>query len=126
MNTGKRIIAVAEVALILPAAIFMVALALREWRPLHYEPTHIAQQIVKWYTVRPWTWPVLMVRLPSAVFVTGCATLLWIWHTDRTSRKSAPPTDDSVEVDPSTLVIAATTLTAGYFLAIIAMHMLVN
>lgn len=126
MTTVKRIIATAEVMLILPAALFMAALAVRGWRTLPDEPTHPAQQIVGWYTSRSWTFPVLLVRLPCAVLLTGCATLLWVWYADRASRKTAPPADDSLQVDASTLIIAATTLTAGYILAVIAMHLIVN
>jgi hypothetical protein len=90
MNTGKRIIAAPEVILILPTALFMAALAVRGWRSPEQEPTHVAAHIVRWYTVRSWTFPVLIVRLPCAVLLTGCATLLWSWHADRASRKAAP------------------------------------
>jgi hypothetical protein len=126
MNTVKRVIATAEVVLILPAALFMAALAVREWRPLQHEPTHTARLIVAWYTSRSWTFPALLVRLPAAVLVTGCATLLWVWSADRASRKTTPRADDSLQVDASTLIIAATTLTAGYILAVIAMRLFVN
>jgi len=126
MNSVKRIIAMAEVVLIFPAALFISALAVRGWRLPQSDPTGTAHQIVKWYTVRSWTFPVLLVRLPCVVLVTGCAALLWIWYDGRASRKTAPQADDPPRVNASTLVIAATTLTAGYILAVIAMQTLIN
>ena len=126
MNSVKRIIATAEVVLIFPAAFFMSALAVRGWRPPPSDPAGTAHQIVKWYTVRWWTFPVLLVRLPCVVLVTGCATLLWIWYDGRASRKTAAQADHPPRVTASTLIIAATTLTAGYILAVIAMQTLIN
>lgn len=124
--TVKRIIAMAEVVLILPAALFMSALAVRGLRSPQHEPTGPAHQIVKWFTVRAWTFPVLLVRLPCVVLATGCATLLWIWYDDRASRRTAPPAGAPLRVNAATVAIVATTLTAGYILAVIAMHMLAS
>ena len=126
MGTGKRIIAAVEVALIFPAGLFMTALAVRGWRPPPHGPKHLAHHIVEWYTVRPWTFRVLLVHLPYVVFVTGCATLLWGWYSDRASRKVTPQADAPPRVAPATLVIAAATLAAGYILTIIAMQSLAD
>src|SRR3984893_18817314 len=71
-----RIIAVMELVLIFPAALFMTALALRNLEPLQYEPAHSAQQLVMWYAGRMWTLWVLLFGLPFTVLVSGCAELL--------------------------------------------------
>src|SRR5580693_6637457 len=71
-----RVIAALELVLILPAALFMTALALRNVQPLQYEPAHSAQQLVLWYAGRMWTLWVLLFGLPFTVLVSGCAELL--------------------------------------------------
>jgi hypothetical protein len=43
-----RIIVVLEAVLILPAALFMTALAMRNLQPPQYESAHIAQKLVMW------------------------------------------------------------------------------
>src|ERR1700737_5394579 len=80
MNTIKRTIAATELLLIFPAVVFMTALFVRELQPLQYEPAHTAQQIVNWYAVRPRVglW-VLLIALPFAVLIIGCAALLRSW-----------------------------------------------
>ena len=60
-----------------PAALFMMALFVRNLQPLQYEPARTAQRIVDWYAVRPriGLWG-LLIALPLAVLLTGCSTLL--------------------------------------------------
>jgi hypothetical protein len=79
MATNKRIIAATELVLIFPAALFMTAVVTRHLQPLEYEPAHTAQQIVTWYSVRHWTLWVLLIGMPFAAMLTGCATLLRNW-----------------------------------------------
>src|SRR5216684_8231178 len=77
-----RIIAVLELVLIFPAALFMTALMLRNLQPLQYEPARSAQQLVMWYAGRMWTLWVLLLGLPFIVLVSGCAELLRSWNRD--------------------------------------------
>jgi len=120
-----RIIAVMELMLIFPAALFMIALALRNLQPLQYEPAHSAQQLVMWYAGRMWTLWVLLLGLPFTVLVSGCAALLLSWDRDivppLTARSLA-----MVRAHLATLFIAATTLIAGVILAIVVLHVLAN
>jgi len=126
MRTLTRVIAGVEIALICPAALFMTALVVRTLQPSHDEPAHIAQQIVMWYSVRMWTLWLLLLALPVAVLVTGCATLLRNWNRDvvqpQTVRRSLALIRDPL----ATLFVAATTLTAAGILAIVVLHMLAN
>jgi hypothetical protein len=83
-----RIIAVLELVLIFPAALFMTALMLRNLQPLQYEPARSAQQLVMWYAGRMWTLWVLLLGLPflylSAAapncYAVGTATLFFRSH----------------------------------------------
>jgi hypothetical protein len=121
-----RIIAVLELVLIFPAALFMTALMLRNLQPLQYEPARIAQQLVMWYAGRMWTLWVFLLGLPFIVLVSGCAELLRSWNRDiilpLTSRKSLA----MVRAHLASLFLAATTLIAGVILAIAVLHVLAN
>ena len=121
-----RIIAVLELVLIFPAALFMTALMLRNLHPLQYEPARSAQQLVMWYAGRMWTLWVLLLGLPFIVLVSSCAELLRSWNRDiilsLTSRKSLA----MVRAHLASLFLAATTLIAGVILAIAVLHVLAN
>jgi hypothetical protein len=121
-----RIIAVTELILIFPAALFMTALVLRNLQPLQYEPAHTAQQLVMWYAGRMWTLWVLLLGLPFTVLVTGCAALLYRWRRDVVPALTARQWLAMVRARLATLFIAATTLIAGVILAIVVLHVLAN
>ena len=126
MNTIKRAIAATELLLIFPAALFMTALFVRNLQPQQYEPAHTAQQIVMWYAGRQWTLWVLLIALPFAVLVTGCATLLRSWNDDVELPHAARQTLAAIRAHLATLFVAAATLTAGGVLVIVILHMLAN
>jgi hypothetical protein len=117
MHTGKRAIATTELLLILPATLFMTALVVRTLQPLQNEPARTAERIVMWYAERQWTLWILLIALPLAVLVTGCAALM---------RNNARETLAAIRAHPAALLIAAATLTAGVFLVIVVLHMLAN
>jgi hypothetical protein len=121
-----RIIAVVELVLIFPAALFMTALVLRELQPLQYEPAHSAQQLVMWYAGRVWTLWVLLLGLPFTVLVSGCAALLYSWNRDIVLPLTARQSLAMIRAHLATLFIAATTLIAGVILAIVVLHVLAN
>jgi hypothetical protein len=121
-----RIIAVMELVLIFPAALFMTALALRNLQPLQYEPAHSAQILVMWYAGRIWTLWVLLLGLPLTVLASGCAELLHRWNRDIVLPLTVRQSLAKVRVHLATLFIAATTLLAGVILAIVVLHVLAN
>ncbi len=127
MRLSKYAIPTAELLLIFPAALFMTALFVRNLQPQQYEPAHTAQQIVMWYAVRPRTglWGLLM-ALPLAVLVTGCATLLSRWRDDAELRQGARHTLTVLRAHFATLLIAVATLAASGVLAIVALHVLTD
>jgi len=126
MNTNRRIIAATELLLIFPAALFMTAVVMRHLRPLQYEPAHAAQQIVTWYSVRHWTLWILLIGLPLAALLTGCATLLRNWNRGSDPQKAARQLSAAIPADLATRIIAAATLSAGAVLVVVAAHMLAN
>ncbi|HUV68919.1 MAG TPA: hypothetical protein VMW15_04600 [Terracidiphilus sp.] len=127
MKTIKPVIAAAELLLIFPAALFMSALFVRELQPQQFEPAHTAQQIVSWYAARPHVglW-VLLIALPLIVLTTGIFTLLRVWNSNAELRGATRQTLATVRAHLATLFVAAATLAAFGFLAIVALHMLTD
>ena len=121
-----RIVAAIELALILPAALFMSALVVREITLLPFGAAHTAQQVVMWYAGRMWTLWVLLLALPFTVLVTGCATLRHHWKHGRTWLENARQSLAAIRANLATLVVAATTFAAGLILAIVVLHMAAN
>jgi len=127
MPTNKRTIAAAELLLIFPAVVFMAALFVRNLQPLQYEPARTADQIVAWYAVRPTVglW-VLLMTLPLAVLVTGCATLLRSWNAEGELRQATRQALTAIHAHLAILIVALATLTAAGVLAIVAVHSLTD
>ena len=126
MDTVKRAIATTELLLISPAALFMTALFVRNLQPLQYEPARTAQQVVMWYARRQWTLWVLLIAMPLGVLVIGCATLLRDWKGDVELLHGVGQTLAEFRAHGATLLVAATTLSAGGVLVIVVLHMLAN
>src|SRR5450755_1591667 len=118
-----RVIAVMELVLILPAALFMTALTLRNFQPLQFEP---AQQLVMWYAGRMWTLWVLLFGLPFIVVVSGCAELVRNWKRDISVPLTSQKPLTVARAHLASLFIGATTLIAGGILAIVVLHVLAN
>jgi hypothetical protein len=110
MKWPLRVVAVLELALILPAALFMAALFVQSAFP----PAQPAQELVRWYSARMWTLWVLLLALPCAALVTGCAMLL-------RSQSSGV-----IRAHLATFFVAATTLAATVILVIVVLHMAAN
>ncbi len=120
MNAIKRTIASTEWLLILPGSLFMAALFIRSAQPRQYEPSHTAQRLVDWFSVRPFlALDVFLIMMPLAAFVIGCATLLRSWKSDGHLRQTLI----AIRAHLATLFIAGATLAAGGILAVVAVHM---
>ncbi len=127
MKFLKNTIATAELALIFPALLFMTSLFVRNLQPQQYEPAHTAQQIVNWYAHRPYLglW-VLLIALPLAVLITGCATLLYRWNNEAELRQATEQALAAVRAHLAVLLVAGATVTAGGVLAIVGLHVLTD
>jgi ABC-type Fe3+-siderophore transport system permease subunit len=121
-----RLIATAELVLILPAVLFMSALVVRSLPPLQYELARSAQHLVMWYTGRIWTLWVFLLGLPLIALVTGCAALLYNWNHDLALSDAIRQSLGLIRARLATLFIFAATLAAGVILAIVVLHMLAN
>jgi hypothetical protein len=123
---ANRTLAAAELLLIFPATLFMGALVVRQLSPLQQEPAYTAQRIIMWYAGRIWTLWVLLITLPLVVLVTGFLTLLRNWSDDAKLPQAEQLTLAAIRADRTMKLVAATTLTAGVVLVIVALHMLAN
>jgi hypothetical protein len=123
MNTTKRLIAAAEWLFILPGSLFMAALFMRSAQPRQYEPSHSAQRLIDWFSVRPHLGlDVFLIALPFAAFAIGCAVLVKSWSTEDDLRQTVA----AVRTQMATLLIAAATLIAGGILAVVGLHMITD
>ena len=104
----------------------MTALLLRSLQPQQYEPAHSAQQVVMWYAARMWSLWILLLALPIAVLVAGCATLVRSWKRDTALLQAARQSLVEIRAHFATLVVVGATLTAGGILAIVVLHMLAD
>ena len=100
-----RIAAALELALILPAALFLTAVVAPS---LISQPSSTAHSLVVWYAERMWTLWILLLALPLIALAMGCATL------------------QRLRPDLGTLLVAVGTLAAGGVLAVVILHMLAN
>jgi hypothetical protein len=111
-----RISTAAGLALLSPAAFFMVALAFRNLLPTQYELALIAQRVVMWYAGRMWTLWVLLLALPFVALTIGCTVLKRDWSHHTNAKQFAK----------QSLAIGATTIAAGGMLTIVVLHMLAD
>jgi hypothetical protein len=127
MNTVKRSIATLEWLLIIPGAVFMLALFLRNVQPTPYEPGQTARRLVDWFGQHPvLALDIFLIALPFAAFVIGSATVLRSWRADAQLRQAARETLATVRVHFAAVLIAAATLVAGGILAIVALHVITD
>lgn len=127
MNRIKRTIAIIELCLVFPAALFMAALFVRNIQPAPYQPAQAARSLVEWFAARPFLGlDIFLVALPFAAIVIGCATLLRHWRGDAALRRAARKTLAAVRAHLAALLIAGATLTAGVILAVVALHMITD
>lgn len=124
MHSLTRVIAAMQLALILPAALFMTAILVAVGDAPQYDLARVAQRIVMWYSARMWTLWLLLLGLPFAVLVTGCATLLRSWNHDVELPHAARLA--MIPAPLATLFVAGTTLLSAGILAIVVLHMLAN
>ena len=127
MKTVKHAVAVLELLLVFPAALFMTALFVRNIQPAPYQPAESARRIVEWFSARPHLGlAVFLIAMPFAAFVIGCATGLRTWASDGEFRHDMLATLAAVRAHLAKLLIAGATLMAGGILAIVAMHMITD
>jgi hypothetical protein len=118
MSANRRTIAALDVLLLLPAALFMGSLVMREFG------SGTAHRIVMWYAGRVWTLWILLIALPLVALLTGAATLVKDWSAEGKLRQVVRQPLTVLRTELALVVIAAATLVAAGILAIVMLHML--
>ena len=120
MKTIRRTIAVIELLFVLPAALFMAALFLREVQPLAQ-----TGRLVEWFSHHlVLGLYVFLIAMPLAAFVAGGATVLRNWRSDAEFRRATLDMFTTARAHVASLLIAGATVMAGGILAIVAMHLI--
>jgi hypothetical protein len=123
----KRSVATLELMLVFAAALFMASLFVRQMQPPQYQPAHAAQLIVEWFSQRPHLGlAVLLIALPLAALVIGCATVQRNWQTDAIFREAALEMVTLIRAHFTMLLVTGATLMAGCILAVVAVHMITD
>lgn len=115
-----------QLALVVPAALFLTAVLVASGRGPQYDLARFAQRIVMWYSARIWTLWLLLLALPFAALLTGGATLLGRWNRDFGLPHNARQSLAMIPAPVATLLIAGTTLISAGIVAIVVLHMLAN
>jgi hypothetical protein len=120
MKTINRTIAIIELLLVFPAALFMVALFLREVQPMAQ-----TGRLVDWFSHHVVLGLyVSLIAMPLTAFVVGGAIVLRSWRCDAEFRRATLEILKTARTHIASLLIAVATLMAGGVLAIVAMHMI--
>jgi cytochrome b561 len=127
MKTLRNAVATLELVLIVPAALFMTALFVRNLQPQQFEPAHTAQRIVDWYAARTHLglW-VFLIGLPLSVLLIGCVSLVRSWRLDPALRTAASECAGLIRRHSSVLVVALATATSAVILSIVALHLITD
>jgi hypothetical protein len=127
MRTLRSALATLELLLIVPAALFMTALFVRNLQPQQFEPAHTAQRIVDWYAARTHLglW-IFLIGFPLAVLLIGCVSLMRSWRADPTLRLTAHEWAVSLRRHFAVIVVALATATSAAVLAIVALHLITD
>jgi hypothetical protein len=85
------VVAIGEWLMVLPAAVFLTAAAVRLLQPRQYEPAHTSWLIFDWTTthISRLGAAMLFICMPGIVVLAGCATLVQTWREDQALRHDA-------------------------------------
>ena len=115
----NRTLAIIELLLVFPAALFMVALFLREVQPLAQ-----TGRLVEWFSHHVVLGLyVFLIAMPLAAFVLGGVSVLRSWRSDAEFRRARLEIFTTARAHIAPLLIAGATLMAGGILALVAMHL---
>ncbi len=114
MAADRRLLAILQLILMLPALLFMGAVAVR------YAPgLQRVQRVVIWYAGKKWTLWLLLIALPLAAFMLGCGALLGSTARSRTLAAA-------IDARRGIRLVMVRTASAAVVLAIVVLHMLAN
>lgn len=120
MKSIKPAAAIVELLLVLPAALFMTALFLREVQPLAQ-----TGRLVDWFSHHVIVGLyIFLIAMPLAALVMGCTIVLSSWRSDAELRRAALVTLTAARAHLAPLLIAAATVMAGGILGTVALHLI--
>lgn len=120
MRTIKPAVAIVELLLVFPAALFMTALFLREVQPLAQ-----TGRLVDWFSHHTILGLyVFLIAMPLAALVAGCAAVRLSWLSDTEFRRDSLAIFAIAGAHWTALLVAGATLMAAGILAIVALHMI--
>ena len=120
--------AVSEWLLVLPAAVFLAAAALRQLQPRQFEPARISWMLFEWamtHVTRAGA-GVLFLVLPAIAVVGGCAALLMLWRKSETLRQDFAESLASLRRHFAIAVLGTGTLLAGVILVAVLAHIITD
>ena len=120
--------AVSEWLLVLPAAVFLAAAALRQLQPRQFEPARISWMLFEWamtHVTRAGA-GVLFLVLPAIAVVGGCAALLMLWRKSETLRQDFAESLASLRRHFAIAVLGTGTLLAGVILVGVLAHIITD
>ncbi len=122
------IVAVVEWLMVLPAAVLLLAAALRLLQPRENEPTRPIWIIFQWAKphITRGRAALLFIGMPSVVVIVGCATLLRKWRQERAFRQDAPLALAIVWRHLAAGLVAMATLLAGAILTAVVAHLITD
>ena len=126
MRLDKRIVVAVQLLLIIPAALFIVALLVRDLQPLLDQAAYIARLVVIWYSERVWTLWLFLAALPFTVFVLGSGALMQDWTARLDPRHVNPRTSVVIDFQPTAIAIWALTMLSAVILTVVAVHVLIS
>ena len=116
----KRLIATAELLLIVPATIFMIALFLQEVQPM-MQTGHL----VNWFSQHTFLGLyIFLIAMPFSALSIGGITLFKIWQNDTELRQTALRVLVAVRAHFAMLLISLLTILSVSILSVVALHMI--
>ena len=120
--------AVSEWLLVLPAAVFLAAAALRQLQPRQFEPARTGWMLFEWamtHVTRAGA-GVLFLALPVIAVVGGCATVLMFWRKSEMLRQDVAAFVASLRRHFAIAVLGTGTLLAGVILVAALAHIITD
>ncbi len=120
MKMVKRTIAITELLFIVPAALFMIALFMREVQPLMQ-----TGYLIDWFSQHTFFGLyIFLIAFPVSALIIGGISLFRIWQNDTELRQTALKLFSTLKANLAMLLISMVTLISVIILIIVALHMI--
>lgn len=121
-------LALSEWVMVLPAAVFLTAAALRQLQPRQYEPSHTSWLIFEWTIthISQTGAAVLFMGLPAVAIILGCVVLLQNWRENQVLRDDVKLALGILRQHAVIGLLTVATVLAGAILAAAVAHVIVG